>query len=92
MHAEVGRGSKCFLSHPLDQTDITTVNPTIQSVFVEVVIAGTQIVAGCRAGRTSRAGRTCWFGRTFLVWHGDSLFIPNAYLQEKIPTQLVDLY
>jgi hypothetical protein len=86
------RGSKCFLPHPLDQTDITTVNPLHPKCVVEVVIARTRVVAGCRAGRTSRAGRTYWSGRTCLVWSGDSPFIPYAYMQVKIPTQLVELY
>jgi hypothetical protein len=61
-------------------------------VFVEVVIVGTQIVVGYRAGRTSRAGRNCWFGRTYLVLLDDSFLSPNVFLQAKIPTQLVELY
>jgi hypothetical protein len=98
------RGSKCFLSHPLDQTDITTVNPT-----------HTNCVCGWGNRRDSDRGRVqgqphqlgrphllirphqqgqphLLVRRTYLEWSSDSLFIPNAYLQVKIPTQLVELY
>jgi hypothetical protein len=85
-------GSKCFFSHYLDQTDITTVNP-IHSKYV--CGSGDRLDSNhgeVQGGRTSTVGRTCWFGRTCLVWLGDSFLSPNAYLQVKIPTQLVELY
>jgi hypothetical protein len=79
-------GSKCFLSHPLDQTDITTINP-IHS----------RCVCGSGNHRVSNLGRVQ--GRPHLLVRSHLpgvarwlILSPNVYLQVKITTQLVELY